>query len=63
VESVVANPGDGSGTHYVDPYAGILSLTGTDFVVSMVVLAGITVVVSFALLYRAIPTSKSKIVV
>lgn len=63
VESVVANPGAGSGTPYVDPYTGILSLTGTDFVVSMAVLAGITAVVSFALLYRAIPTSKSKIAV
>ena len=63
MESVVANPGAGSGTPYVDPYTGILSLTGTDFVVSMAVLAGITAVVSFALLYRAIPTSKSKIAV
>ncbi|QMU54841.1 MAG: winged helix-turn-helix transcriptional regulator [Nitrosopumilus sp.] len=63
VESVVANPGAGSGTPYVDPYTGILSLTGTDFVVSMAMLAGITAVASFVLLYRAIPTSNSEITV
>ena len=63
VESVVANPGAGSGTPYVDPYTGILSLTGADFVVSTAVMAGIAAVVSFALLYRAIPTSKSKMVI
>ena len=63
VESVVANPSAGSGTPYVDPYTGILSLTGSDFVISMAVMAGVTAVVSFVLLYRAIPTSNSKIAV
>ncbi len=63
VESVVANPGAGSGTPYVDPYTGILSFTGTDFIILMAVLAGITAAMSFALLYRAIPVSKSKIMV
>lgn len=63
VESVVANPGAGSGTPYVDPYTGILSFTGPDFVISMVIMACIVAAVSFTLLYKAIPTPRSKIMV
>ena len=61
VESVIANPGAGSGTPYVDPYTGILSFTGTDFVLSVTTLAGITAIASFILLYRVIQTPKHKI--
>ncbi len=60
VESVVANPGSGSGTPYVDPYTGILSYTGTDFIITMATLAGIAATASFVFLYRAIPSNKSK---
>ena len=63
VESVVANPGEGSGTPYVDPYTGMLSFTDADFVISMTVLAGIAAILSFALLYRAIPSPESKIAI
>ncbi len=61
VESVVTNPGSGSGTPYVDPYTGILSVTGTDFITSMILLTGIAAVLSFTLVYKAIPVTKSKI--
>ena len=63
VESVVTNPGSGSGTPYVDPYTGILSIAGTDFITSMILLTGIAAVLSFALVYRAISVTKPKITV
>ena len=61
VESVVSNPGAGSGTPYVDPYTGILSFTGIDFIITMTILAGIGAAISFAFFYKVIQTPKSAI--
>ena len=47
VDSVVSNPGAGSGTPYFDPYSSILDFTGSDFTITMMVLAGIGAVMSF----------------
>lgn len=47
VESVVSNPGAGSGTPYIDPYTSVSSLAGTDFVLMLSALAGIGAVLSF----------------
>ncbi|MCH9657128.1 winged helix-turn-helix domain-containing protein [archaeon] len=54
VDSVVSNPGAGSGTPYVDPYTGMLSLTGTDFIITMAMLAGIGASLAFAFFYKTI---------
>lgn len=59
VESVVSNPGAGSGTPYVDPYTGILSFTGIDFIITMIILAGIGAVTSFAIFYKVIQIPES----
>jgi len=48
VESVVLNPGAGSGTPYLDPYASISSLAGSDFIISLLICGGIGGVISFA---------------
>lgn len=61
VESVVSNPGAGSGTPYVDPYIGILNFTGIDFIITMMILAGIGAVISFAFFYKVIQPPKSVI--
>jgi DNA-binding transcriptional ArsR family regulator len=63
VEAVVSNPGAGSGTPYVDPYTGILNFTGIDFIITMMILAGIGAVISFAFFYKVIQTPKSTITV
>ena len=59
VESVVSNPGAGSGTPYVDPYTGILSFTGIDFFIPMIIFAGIGAVISFTIFYKMIQIPKS----
>ena len=63
VDSVVSNPGAGSGTPYVDPYTGILSFTGIDFIITMMIFAGIGAVLSFTILYKMIRIPKSTAIV
>ena len=58
VDSVVSNPGAGSGTPYVDPYASVLSFTGSDFIITLLILAGVGTVISFAAFYKIIQTPK-----
>ena len=58
VESVVSNPGEGSGTPYIDPYTGILNVTGNDFFIMMLALAGIGAAMSFAVFYKMIEIPK-----
>jgi len=52
VDSVVSNPGAGSGTPYLDPYVGVLNFTGTDFTIAMMILAGIGTAISFVVFNR-----------
>ena len=55
VDSVISNPGAGSGTPYFDPYTNILSFTGTDFMITMLIIAGIGAAMSlpfFIMSYR-----------
>ncbi len=55
VDSVVANPGAGSGTPYFDPYTNVLGYTVNDFVITMLVIGAIGVVMSlpfFVMSYR-----------
>ena len=54
VDSVVSNPGAGSGTPYFDPYSSILNFTGSDFTIAMIVLAGIGAAMSFVVFNRVI---------
>lgn len=58
VESVVSNPGAGSGTPYIDPYTGILNTVGNDFLMMMIVLAGIGATAAFAVFYKMIDVPK-----
>lgn len=46
VDSVVSNPGAGSGTPYLDPYTGASGLGGADFVITLSILAGAGAVLS-----------------
>ena len=46
VDSVVSNPGAGSGTPYLDPYTSASGLGGADFVITLSVLAGVGAVLS-----------------
>ncbi len=54
VDSVVSNPGAGSGTPYFDPYSSILDFTGADYTITMIVLAGIGAAISFAIFNKVI---------
>lgn len=54
VESVVSNPGAGSGTPYLDPYSSVLDFTGADYTITMIVLAGIGAAISFAIFNKII---------
>lgn len=54
VDSVVSNPGAGSGTPYFDPYSSLLDFTGSDFTIAMIVLAGIGAALSFVVFNRVI---------
>lgn len=60
VDSVVLNPGAGSGTPYVDPYASVLNFAGTDFIITILILAGIGAVLSFALFDKVIQPFQEK---
>lgn len=54
VDSVVSNPGAGSGTPYFDPYSSLLNFTGSDFTIVMLVFAGIGAALSFVVFNRVI---------
>ncbi|PIN96944.1 MAG: ArsR family transcriptional regulator [Nitrosopumilus sp. CG10_big_fil_rev_8_21_14_0_10_33_7] len=54
VDSVVSNPGAGSGTPYFDPYSSILDFTGADYTITMIVLAVIGAAISFAIFNKVI---------
>jgi len=54
VDSVVSNPGTGSGTPYFDPYSSILDFTSFDFTITMIALAGIGAAISFVVFNRVI---------
>ncbi|MCE9652521.1 MAG: winged helix-turn-helix domain-containing protein [Nitrosarchaeum sp.] len=56
VESVISNPGAGSGTPYLDPYTGISSLSGTDITLMVLILAGIGGILSFIVFNKLIHT-------
>jgi DNA-binding HxlR family transcriptional regulator len=47
VDSVVSNPGAGSGTPYFDPYASVSSLTGSDTIIALLIFAGIGAIITF----------------
>jgi hypothetical protein len=54
VDSVVSNPGAGSGTPYFDPYSSVLDFTGIDYTITMIVIAGIGAALSFAIVNKII---------
>jgi len=56
VDSVVSNPGAGSGTPYLDPYSSILDFTGVEFTITMTALAGIGAIMSFVVFNKMIKT-------
>lgn len=56
VDSVVSNPGAGSGTPYLDPYSNVFDFTSMDFTISMIILAGIGTMVSFVIFNKMIKT-------
>ena len=60
VESVVSNPGSGSGTPYLDPYTNVLSFTGTEFIITVLILAGIGAGLSFVFFSNLIQTLQQK---
>lgn len=41
VDSVILNPGSGSGTPIFDPYSSMLGFTNFDFIVTMLIIAGL----------------------
>ncbi|QLH10849.1 ArsR family transcriptional regulator [Nitrosarchaeum sp. AC2] len=47
VDSVVSNPGAGSGTPYFDPYASVSSLAGSDTIIALLIFAGIGAAITF----------------
>ena len=54
VDAVVSNPGAGSGTPYFDPYSSILNFTGSDFTITMLILAGVGAAISFLIFNKVI---------
>ncbi len=60
VDSVVLNPGSGSGTPYLDPYSSMLNFTGFDFTITMLVLTGIGTVISFGIFNKIIHSFQKK---
>ena len=58
VDSVVSNPGAGSGTPYFDPYVDVLSFTSIDFVITMMVIAGIGAAMSLPFFVMSYKHSK-----
>jgi hypothetical protein len=49
VDAVMLNPGLGSGTPFFDPYASVMNLTQTDFLITITVIATIGALVGFHL--------------
>ncbi|GKS67543.1 hypothetical protein YTPLAS73_10900 [Nitrosarchaeum sp.] len=47
VDSVVSNPGAGSGTPYFDPYLSVSSLAGVDTIIALSIFTGIGAVITF----------------
>ncbi len=58
VDSVVLNPGAGSGTPIFDPYSGIFGFTNVDFIVTMLIIAGIGAAMSVPLFLSSYRHSK-----
>lgn len=58
VDSVVLNPGAGSGTPIFDPYSGVLGFTNGDFIVTMLIIAGIGAAMSIPLFLSSHKHSK-----
>ena len=58
VETVVSNPGAGSGTPYVDPYTSVWSAIGSDFLITTLILAGVGAALAFVAFYKVIQTPK-----
>ena len=58
VDSVILNPGAGSGTPIFDPYSGLLGFTNFDFVVTMLMIAGIGAMISVPFFISAHKHSK-----
>lgn len=54
VDIVVSNPGAGSGTPYFDPYSSVVNFTGSDFTITMLILAGIGAIVSLVIFSKFI---------
>ena len=54
VDSVVSNPGAGSGTPYFDPYTSVMDFAGTDFTITVLILAGIGTIMSFLVFNKMI---------
>ena len=54
VDSVISNPGAGSGTPYLDPYSSMMNFTGAEFTAAMMILAGVGAVLSFAVFNKMI---------
>ncbi|MCV0401363.1 MAG: winged helix-turn-helix domain-containing protein [Nitrosopumilus sp.] len=60
VDMVVSNPGAGSGTPYFDPYSSVLNFTGSDFTVTMLILAGIGAAISFVIFNKVIQSFQTE---
>ena len=54
VDSVVSNPGAGSGTPYFDPYSSMLDFTSVDYTIAMIVFAGLGAAISFVVFNKMI---------
>ena len=46
VDSVILNPGSGSGTPIFNPYSDVLAFTNFDFIITMIIIAGLGAAIS-----------------
>jgi len=58
VDAVIANPGGGPGTPIFDPYASVLGFTEFDFLVTLIVIAGMGAAMSLPLFIMSFRQSK-----
>ena len=58
IDTVMSNPNAGSGTPYLDPYTNVLEFTINDFIITMLVIAGIGIALSLPLFITAYKHSK-----
>jgi len=58
VDSVILNPGAGSGTPFFDPYSSVLGFTNFDFVLTMLIIAGIGAAMSMPLFLSSFSHSR-----